>query len=115
MTQFAKPLDQRHGFRMADLFARVRRVEARTAGIDSGFPLMAVPAVVTTTGLTYTDTTGVLAALTGQAAIDVDINGSASATGPFPYLASYTPTVSDVVLLVPVVAARTYIVIGKIV
>lgn len=68
-------------------------------GIDSGFPLMAVPAQIDPA---YTS--GDPMAL---------INGSAVLSGPYQHLASYTPVAGDAVLAVPVVSQQTYVIIGK--
>lgn len=100
MTQYAKPLAQRAGHNFRDLWARVRKLEARTAGIDSGFPLMALPAVV-------------VAKQTGPpSTVTVNLNGSTTVSGPFEYLASYTPTVNDSVIALPIPASRTYVILG---
>jgi hypothetical protein len=81
---------------MAQMRADIRRLEVRTACIDSGWPLAMLPGVVAST------TSGVM----------VYINGATTATGPLPYLASYSPTDGDNVLLAPMGVQRTYVVIG---
>lgn len=81
------------------LRASVARLQTRTAVIDSGFPLMPLPGVID-------------AAYTSGDPM-VYVNGAASLSGPFQYLASYTPTASDPVILLPVPALATYVVLGK--
>jgi hypothetical protein len=78
---------------------RIAILETRTSGIDSGFPLMLLPGVVDP----------------GYVAGDpmVHVNGAAALTGPYQHLASYTPAAGDSVLLAPVGALKTYVVLGK--
>ena len=46
MPQYPVPLDKRHAATMADFRQRITRLETRTACIDSGFPLAALPATI---------------------------------------------------------------------
>ncbi len=79
---------------------RLRKLETRTAGIDSGMPLGLLPGVIAST---YTSGDPM-----------VVVNGAAAATGPYQYLTSYTPTANDNVILAPVGGTlKAYIVIGK--
>lgn len=95
-----RTLPQRHPQAMQDYGKRIRKLESRTAAIDSGFPLAALPAVIDPA---YT---------TGQP--KVLINGSATLTGPCLRLASYTtPAANDAVLVMPVGATSTYMILGK--
>jgi hypothetical protein len=77
----------------------VDRLKTRTAGIDSGFPLMALPGVIDP-GYTSGDPMAY-------------VNGAAALTGPYQHLASYTPAASDPVLLIPVPALQSYVIAGK--
>jgi hypothetical protein len=99
MTMFPRELTQRFAQEIASVRSRVRKLESRTAGIDSGFPLMALPAVIDP----------------GYASGDpmAYLNGSATLTGPYQYVASYTPAAGDSVIALPVVATRTYIILGR--
>lgn len=99
MPLYPAPLDRRLATTLVALQERLRLLEARTAGIDSGFPLMAVPAQIDP-GYTSGDPRAY-------------INGAATLTGPYQHLASYTPAASDQVLAVPVVALATYVIVGK--
>lgn len=79
---------------------RLTKLESRTAGIDSGFPLGLLPGVISGS---YTSGDPM-----------VSVNGAAE-SGPYKYLTSYTPTASDAVILAPVGGTmKAYIVIGKI-
>lgn len=99
MTLYPPPVDRRHAAAMADLKRRVAKLETRTAGIDSGFPLMVLPGVISGS---YTS---------GDP--EVYVNGSATLSGPFQYLSSYTPAAGDSVILLPVPALQGYVVAGK--
>jgi hypothetical protein len=100
MTQYPAPFGwDRVVASMQDLRTRVKLLESRTAGIDSGFPLMALPGVIDSA---YTS---------GDP--HVFINGSATLSGPYQHLASYTPVASDSVLLIPVPALQAYVVAGR--
>ena len=99
MAQYPAKLTERFARHLADLTRRVKKLESRTSGIDSGFPLMALPAVIDPA---YTS---------GDP--QVLLNGSTTLTGPYQHLASYTPVAGDSVLAMPVLAARTYIILGK--
>ena len=99
MTQYARPIPQRFQATLVAIQARLTRVETRTAGIDSGFPLMVLPGVIDS------------AYVSGNP--QVYVNGAATLSGPYSYLASYTPAAGDQVILVPVGALQSYIIIGK--
>lgn len=99
MTQHAPPIQQRFSHALAKLQRDVRKLQTRTAGIDSGFPLAALPAVIDPA---YT---------TGDP--NVLVNGSAALTGPCQHLASYTPAANDNVLVIPVGVNQAYVVLGK--
>lgn len=79
--------------------ARMAKLESRTAGIDSGWPLMMLP--------------GVIDPAYSSGDPMVLVNGATALSGPYQHLASYTPAASDQVLLAPVGALRTYVVLGK--
>lgn len=99
MPMYPKPLEQRHAAAMADVRQRITKLESRTAAIDSGYPLAALPAVIDS-GYTTGDP-------------KVYINGSSTLTGPYQHLASYTPAANDSVLVLPVGATQTYVILGK--
>jgi hypothetical protein len=100
VTQHAPTLQQRFAASMASLQRDVRKLQTRTAGIDSGFPLAALPAQVDP-------------AYTGTGDPNVLINGSAALSGPCQHLASYTPAAGDQVLVIPVGVSKTYVILGK--
>lgn len=80
---------------------RLAKLESRTAGIDSGFPLGLLPGVISSS---YTSGDPMVA-----------VNGAAEATGPYKYLTSYTPAAGDSVILAPVGGSmKAYVVIGKV-
>lgn len=99
MTTYPPPLLQRFSATLQALQQDVAKLKTRTAGIDSGFPLMCLPGVIDS-GYTSGDP-------------KVYVNGAATLSGPFQRLASYTPTAGDPVLLVPVGVLQSYIVLGK--
>jgi hypothetical protein len=104
VTDFPVQLTQRFAREFQGIRARIRKLETRTSGIDSGATLAALPAVIDPA---YTS--GDPHCL---------INGSAVLTGPYNHLASYTPAASDAVLVLPMPvtqsAATAYVVLGKI-
>lgn len=99
MTNYPRPLLQRFQATLTAIQADVRKLKTRTAGIDSGMPLMMLPGVVSGT---YTS---------GNP--QVYVNGSSALSGPFQYLASYTPAANDAVILAPVGALQSYVIMGK--
>lgn len=99
MTMFPRELTQRFAQEINSIRARVRKLESRTAAIDSGYPLAALPAVIDS-GYTTGDPKAYL-------------NGSATLTGPYQHLASYTPAAGDSVVALPIQATRTYLILGK--
>jgi hypothetical protein len=104
VTRYTVPLDKRFGQQLTDVLRRVAKLERRTAGIDSGMPLAALPAVIDS-GYTTGDPKAY-------------INGSAALTGPYQRLSSYTPAAGDSVLVLPlpVTAGQgpgVYVILGK--
>lgn len=99
MTLYPPKLLDRFAARMADLQRRVTKLESRTAAIDSGYPLAALPAVIDS-GYSSGDPMAYL-------------NGSSTLTGPYQHLAAYTPAAGDSVLALPVGASQTYVILGK--
>lgn len=99
MTRYAAPITQRFSATLQALQRRVTKLETRTAGIDSGFPLAMLPGVIDSA---YT---------TGDPMVYV--NGATVLSGPYQHLASYTPAAGDSVLLIPVGALQSYVVAGK--
>ncbi|MFJ9771246.1 hypothetical protein ACIRVF_08375 [Kitasatospora sp. NPDC101157] len=101
MPLYPRPLEQRFPAELQAMQLRLSRLETRTAGIDSGWPLAALPAVIDPA---YT---------TGQP--KAFLNGATTLTGPYQRLSSYTPTAGDHVLAVPVGAQQTYVILGKLI
>lgn len=99
MTLYPPALEQRFSAAMADLQRRLTKLESRTAGIDSGFPLAVLPAVIDS-GYTSGDPKAY-------------INGATTLTGPYQHLASYTPAAKDQVLAIPVGQLGTYVILGR--
>lgn len=100
MTLYPSPLTRRFTQALGSLQQRVTKLESRTAGIDSGFPLMLLPGQIDP-------------AWDGTGEPQVYVNGSATLSGPFPYLSWYTPVAGDDVLLAPVGALQQYVIAGK--
>lgn len=101
MPLYPKPITAQFADAMADFRRRISALEARTVAIDSGYPLAALPGKI---DAAYT---------TGDP--KAYINGSATLTGPYQHLASYTPAANDTVLMMPVGALQAYVVLGKLV
>ena len=104
MTAYPKTLQDRFANQLSQLFGRVQKLESRTASIDSGMPLAALPAVIDS-GYTSGNPKAY-------------INGSATLTGPYQYLASYTPLAGDPVLVLPLpttagLGTGQYVVLGR--
>lgn len=99
MTMYPAPLLARFSATLQALARRVTKLETRTAGIDSGFPLMMLPAVIDSA---YT---------TGDP--QVYLNGATVLSGPFQYVTSYTPAAGDSVLCAPVRSLQSYVIVGK--
>lgn len=99
MTLYPPDLQRRFAEAFKGLQQRVAKLESRTAAIDSGWPLAALPAQIDPA---YTS---------GDP--NAYINGSSALTGPYQCLTPYTPTAGDSVLVLPVGASRTYVVLGK--
>jgi hypothetical protein len=80
---------------------RLKALETRTLGIDSGMPLGLLP--------------GVIDSAYSSGDPHVHVNGSATLTGPYQHLATYTPAANDQVVLAPVGGTlKAYIIIGKV-
>jgi hypothetical protein len=92
-------LQRRFAETFKSLQQRVGRLESRTAAIDSGWPLAALPAVIDPS---YSS---------GDP--KAYLNGAPVLTGPYQHLASYTPVAGDTVLAVPVGVTQTYVILGK--
>ena len=100
MTQYPQKLGmERFQATMNGLLRDVAKLKTRTAGIDSGFPLMMLP--------------GVISASYTSGDPEVYVNGAPALSGPYQHLASYTPTAGDSVLLAPVGALQSYVVLGR--
>lgn len=78
---------------------RVGKLETRTAGIDSGFPLMLRTGVIDS-GYTSGDPMA-------------HFNGASALSGPYQHLASYTPAAGDTVVLAPIGALQSYVILGR--
>lgn len=103
MTQYPQKLGiERFQATMNGLLKRVAKLETRTAGIDSGYPLAVLPGVLDSG---YTP---------GSGSPQAYVNGAASLSGPYPCLGSYAPVAGDSVLLAPVGAHRSYYILGSV-
>lgn len=103
MTTYPQKLGmERYKATMKALQADVAKLKTRTAGIDSGFPLMVLPAVIDS-GYTV-----------GSGNPQAYVNGAAALSGPYAFLAPYTPAAGDQVLLLPVPALKTYVIAGSV-
>jgi hypothetical protein len=103
-VRYPPTLDKRYGDEFRKMRAAIQRLQSRTAAIDSGMPLAALPAVIEA-GYTSGNPS-------------VYINGSSTLSGPFQYLASYTPTAGDSVLVLPLPytagqGVGQYVILGK--
>jgi len=101
VPMYPRPLETRFAAQLHSMRQRLTKVETRTAAIDSGFPLAALPAVIDS-------------AYGGSGDPMAYINGAAALTGPYQHLAAYTPVAGDSVLALPVGALQTYIILGKV-
>jgi hypothetical protein len=99
VTQYPAPFLARFSAKLSLLQRDVAKLKTRTAGIDSGFPLMMLPGVIDPSFTTGSPM--------------VFVNGSTTLSGPFQNLASYTPVAGDAVLLAPVGAMQAYVILGK--
>jgi hypothetical protein len=99
LTQYPRPITQRFQATLAALQTRLTKLETRTSGIDSGFPLAMLPGVI---DAAYT---------TGDPMVTV--NGAAALSGPYQHVTSYTPAAGDSVILAPVGATQTYVILGR--
>lgn len=104
MPMYPAPLERRFAAVLEAIQVRLRKLESRTASIDSGFPMAALPGVVDSA---YNSTTG------GDP--KVYVNGSSQLTGPYKMLGSYAPAANDNVVLIPVSgSSQSYVVLGNI-
>lgn len=78
---------------------RLTKVETRTASIDSGFPLAVLPGQVDPS-------------YSGSGSPMAYLNGAATLSGPYQCLSSYQPVAGGSVLLAPVGANQTYVILG---
>jgi hypothetical protein len=103
VTKYPQTLDKRFADQMRLLLGRVTRLESRTASIDSGMPLAALPAVIDS-------------GYTGSGNAKCYINGSANLTGPYEILGSYQPNPGDSVLALPTPltapSVTSYVILG---
>lgn len=99
MTLYAAPLGSRFAAKLIALQRRVTKLESRTSGIDSGFPLAMLP--------------GVISGAYSSGNPQVYVNGSPALSGPYQYLSGYSPAAGDSVILAPVGALRSYVILGK--
>ena len=96
MTKYAQPLDKRFSQTLVELQRTVRKLQSRTASIDSGQPFAVLNAVVSPS---YTS---------GDP--EVFLNGSASLSGPYQVLNGWVPSPGAACLAMPV--QGTYVLIG---
>lgn len=100
MPLYPPPLEERFTAGLAAIIRRLDRLEARTAAIDSGWPLAALPGVIDPS---YTSGDPM-----------AYVNGSDALTGPYRYFASYTPAANDNVVVLPLGGtSKTYVILGK--
>jgi hypothetical protein len=99
VTQYPQKLGmERFQATMTGLLRRVAKLETRTAGIDSGFPLQMATGVIDP-GYTSGDP-------------QAYFNGASALSGPYQHLSSYTPTAGDTVLLAPVGVLQAWVILG---
>ena len=96
LPPFPQPLEGRFGALIGRLVARLNKIEARTAVLDSG--------------VLVCNRTGQIPGSYTSGDPTVVLSGQAAATGPYPCLSTYTPAANAVVLLVPL--GQSYIVVG---
>lgn len=101
LTLYPKKLDDRFSAAMKQLQSDMRKLQTRTAAIDSGFPLAVLPGVIDS------------GYIPGSGSANAYINGSATLTGPYACAAGYAPVAGDSVLLAPVGANQTYVILGS--
>lgn len=105
MTGYPTRIQDRAARDFPEVWRRVRTLENRTAGIDSGMPLAALPGVIDP-------------AYTGSGNPKAFVNGSATLTGPYQYIGSGAPVAGDHVILLPIPltavtsSAGSYVIIG---
>jgi hypothetical protein len=101
MTLYPSSLEQRFSAKMRALQASVAKLQTRTAGIDSGFPLAVLPGVIDS-------------GYSGSGNPMAYVNGAAALSGPYAFLASYAPAPGDSVFMAPVGAQQTYVILGAV-
>jgi hypothetical protein len=103
MTAYPTELGRRFAADLREMRRAITKLQSRTAGIDSGAPLAALPAVID--------------AAYSSGNPKAHINGSATLTGPYQHLTSYTPAAGDSVLVLPTPVTApgvtAYVVLGK--
>lgn len=103
MSAYPAEMTRRFAQQLRQMQAAITKLQSRTAAIDSGAPLAALPAQIDP-GYTSGDPMAL-------------INGSATLTGPYQCLASYTPAAGDTVLVLPTpitaASVSSYVVLGK--
>lgn len=103
MTGYPAALDRRYGAELRAQRRKVARLQQRTAGIDSGAPLAVLPGVIDPD-------------YSGSGNPRCAISGASELTGPYQYLASYSPSPGDAVLVVPTPVTASgvtsYIILG---
>lgn len=105
MTAYPADLVRRFSDEMKKLRRDVAKLKTRTAAIDSGMPLAVLPGVIDS----------------GYSSGDPRcyVNGSATLSGPFQHLASYSPSAGDTVLVIPVPLtanglSSSYVILGRV-
>lgn len=103
MVAYPEELTRRFAGEIQRMQSAIRKLQQRTAGIDSGAPLAVLPAVIDP----------------GYVSGDpkARINGSATLTGPYQHLAAYAPAAGDTVLVIPTPltapSVTSYVILGK--
>lgn len=96
-----KPLSARHAATMVSLQQSVAKLQSRTSGIDSGFPLATLPGVIDH-------------GYSGSGNPKVYVNGAGELSGPYSFLGTYTPVAGQAVFLQPVGAQQAYVITGSV-
>lgn len=96
LPPFPQPLESRFSALIAGLVSRLRKVEARTAVLD--------------TGVLVCNRTGVIPGSYTSGDPTVVLAGQTAATGPYPCLSGYTPAAGATVLLAPL--GQSYVILG---
>lgn len=100
MALYPQPLEKRFAAQLNAMDNAIKTLQTRTACLDSGFPVAALPAVIDP-GYSSGDPMAY-------------VNGSTTLTGPYQHLAAYTPAANDTVVVLPVGGtSQTYVILGK--